>query len=188
MCYEVHGEANAYFNLISDTCTSVNAYFSPMSDRVNMNRMSSIGIRTALSNEGGGCINIATNLHNCETSIEGVTNNTVRTVGDVRVRKFGNRWRISVPNCHHTRLVMSITCEHNMLRFDISRGSNLNPSSHGLLGKQIYFDFLFHQHKRSLFSGLSLKCLIENFLELEIQLYFVALINLWIMGQRMLLL
>ena len=30
LCYEVHGSAGDYFNLISDTCTSVNAHFTSM--------------------------------------------------------------------------------------------------------------------------------------------------------------
>ena len=137
MCYEVHGEANAYFNLISDTCTSVNAYFTAMPNTTNINRMSSIGIRAAVSIGGGSCINIRTDLENCETTIDGVPVNMTRTIGLVRVRKHGirNRWRVSVPNCHRPRVVIWTTCEENMLRFDVSRGSNLNPSSHGLLGK-----------------------------------------------------
>ena len=30
LCFEVHGKANNNFNLVSDTCTNVNAYFAPM--------------------------------------------------------------------------------------------------------------------------------------------------------------
>ena len=57
------------------------------------------------------------------------------------VRRVRNRVRISVPNCEHISLVMWITCEARSgvrsLRFDISRGLNLRPTSHGLIGKNV---------------------------------------------------
>ena len=53
--------------------------------------------------------------------------------------KHGRRVRISVPNCENVQLVMWIVCEEvrgeGMLRFIITRGVNLRPTSHGLLGK-----------------------------------------------------
>ena len=39
MCYEVHGVAGQFFNLISDTCTSVNTLFAAMPRNVRINRM-----------------------------------------------------------------------------------------------------------------------------------------------------
>ena len=53
----------------------------------------------------------------------------------VVVSKVRNRARISVPNCGHNRLVMWVTCQaKGMLRFDLTRGIGLTPTSHGLLG------------------------------------------------------
>ena len=47
--------------------------------------------------------------------------------------------RVSVPNCESVQLVMWIVCEEvrgeEMLKFTITRGVNLRPTSHGLLGK-----------------------------------------------------
>ena len=55
----------------------------------------------------------------------------------IRVRRLLNRVRISVPNCENKNLVMMVTCQNRpepMIRFDIMRGLNLKPTSHGLLG------------------------------------------------------
>ena len=44
LCYEVQGQANQHFNLISDTCVSVNALYSPMINPSKGNIISKIGI------------------------------------------------------------------------------------------------------------------------------------------------
>ena len=138
MCYEVHGVAGQFFNLISDTCTSVNALFAAMPGNPRINRMSRIGIHavtTATAN--GNCADIQIDIEDCVATLNGAPINGSAMIDDIRVRKFGNRWRVSVPNCERPSAVMWITCQSNpqMLRFDIARGSNLRPTSHGLLGK-----------------------------------------------------
>lgn len=56
----------------------------------------------------------------------------------VSVSKYRQRVRVSVPNCDNVQLVMWVECEEvagqEMLKFIISRGVNLQPTSHGLLG------------------------------------------------------
>ena len=138
MCYEVHGVAGQFFNLISDTCTSVNALFAAMPGNVRINRMSSIGIHAVTTaTPSGSCADIQIDLENCTATLNGASIDGSTIINDIRVRKFGNRWRVSVPNCERPSAVMWITCQRNpdMLRFDIARGSNLRPTSHGLLGK-----------------------------------------------------
>ena len=133
----MHGSANEYFNLISDTCTSVNAYYTPMPLDSSRNRMSIIGIR-ASSAGPEGCVEVEINHEDCTAIVNGrVVNNSVH-ISEVRVdRRMGNRWRVFVPNCGRPGLVMWVTCKSNRLRFDVTRGSNLRPTSHGLLGKNM---------------------------------------------------
>ena len=138
MCYEVHGIAGNYFNLISDTCTSVNALFSAMPGMPIFNRMSVIGIHAGTSAaQSGNCARIQISVDNCTASLDGVPIELTNVVDDIRIRKFNNRWRVSVPNCERPSAVIWVTCERNMLRFRIARGSNLRPTSHGLLGKYL---------------------------------------------------
>ena len=136
LCYEVHGDANSYFNLISDTCTSVNAHYTAMPLNPSRNRMSSIGI-FATSGGPEGCVNIEIDHLQCGAKVNGRDVNGSVSISEVHVRKMmGNRWRVSVPNCERPSLVMWVTCMSNRLRFDVIRGSNLRPTSHGLLGER----------------------------------------------------
>ena len=145
MCYEIHGGEEKYFNLISDTCTSVNARFSAMQAMPDVNRMRVIGMYAATSaTPNGNCAEIEININNCSASLDGELIELMAEVDDIRIRKFNNRrWRVSVPNCERRSAVMWITCENNMLRFRIVRGSNLAPTSHGLLGKY-YIPYLLY--------------------------------------------
>ena len=48
LCYEVHGKADEYFNLISDKCTTVNAFYekAPInSSDIDLNIITKIGVR-----------------------------------------------------------------------------------------------------------------------------------------------
>lgn len=36
LCYEVHGESDRWFNLVSDKCSSVNAHYSGLTERLNI--------------------------------------------------------------------------------------------------------------------------------------------------------
>ena len=101
MCYEVHGEAGKYFNLISDTCTSVNALFTAMPDNPRMNRMSVIGIYAVTSSvQHNDCAQIQISLDNCQASLNGRPIDLMDEIDDIRIRKFNNHvWRVTVPNC-----------------------------------------------------------------------------------------
>jgi len=61
------------------------------------------------------------------------------SVAGISARKTrSDRVRVSLPNCENVNLVLWVICERqpiNMIRFQIARGINLNPTSHGLLGK-----------------------------------------------------
>ena len=135
LCYEVHGEADKYFNLISDTCTSVNALFSELPSDQRLNRMSEIGINAR--DTADQCTQIKISLEGCAGFVDGERITSIHNQNGVSVRPYVNRWRVSVPNCVPAQsLVMWIFCEQepDMLRFSIARGTNLDPTSHGLLG------------------------------------------------------
>ena len=136
LCYEVHGERGEYFNLISDTCVSVNALYSSMTDPSNGNIISKIGVLAEDTN--GVCQEIEADLNNCTARVNG-TVVTMYNQDGIRVRRRTNRIRISVPNCESTDLVMWVTCEvqgeQSMIKFVVARGFNLRPTSHGLIGK-----------------------------------------------------
>ena len=135
MCYEVHGEAGKYFNLISDTCTSVNALFSTLPGDQRINRMSEIGIYAR--DTSGACVQIQINLNGCLGYVDGTLLISAYSQNSIAIRRFPNRWRVSVPNCGISQVVMWIFCdtEPDMIRFHIARGNNLAATSHGLLGK-----------------------------------------------------
>ena len=147
MCYEVHGEDGKYFNLISDTCTSVNALFSQLPSNPRLNRMSEIGVYArGTSNQ---CTRIQINLDSCAGYVNKQVISSTYSRSGISVRPYLNRWRVSVPNCVSSpSLVMWIACEQDpdMLRFRIARGNNLTPSSHGLLGNSQLLQHLTQMH------------------------------------------
>ena len=156
LCYEVHGEAGYYFNFVSDECTSVNAYYALARPGIDLNIIDRIAVR-AVPDDGGACADIAVNLINgmCLATVSVSDFGTILGPGDfyndggISVRAYRNRFRISVPNCADTQLVMWIFClngtledpvtfelfDISLIRFVIARGFNLAESSHGLVGE-----------------------------------------------------
>jgi hypothetical protein len=142
LCYEIHGIPGANFNLVSDTCTSVNALYSISSVNPELNFISGIGVRAVDVNRN--CVDIRVSVaQNCTPEIrrgnDDITALPRFESGGIVVRKTGESVRISVPNCANTQLVMWVKCREvnnqPQLRFDITRGFNLDPTSHGLLGQ-----------------------------------------------------
>lgn len=140
LCYEVHGAPNTIFNLVSDSCTSVNAYYSPAiisSDPIAINVITKIGV--VAIDSSGVCQWIKVDLDGCTAFVNGVQVNTSYQQADIGVRRIGDRVRVSVPNCGKPNLVSWVVCEQTMgvrmMRFVISRGLNLTPTSHGIIGK-----------------------------------------------------
>lgn len=142
LCFEIHGASNKAFNLISDRCTSVNALYAPMNVPENGNIIKSVGIRAVDSMDQ--CVDITVGLENgCIPTVSPNQSSAVEmtryTLHGVSVSKHqNNRVRVSVPNCENLQLVMWVVCEQvnsqEMIKFVITRGVNLRPTSHGLLG------------------------------------------------------
>ena len=150
LCFEIHGSSVSTFNLISDTCTSVNALYQGSTVDEELNFISEIGVKAVDLN--GECITVCVPVStNCFPEIlceDGAVSATPRfDQAGISVRRSGSAVRVSVPNCASSQLVMWIKCRNissqPQLRFDITRGLNLNPTSHGLLGEFISFiDYL----------------------------------------------
>ena len=151
LCYEVHGEADKFFNLISDTCVSVNSHYEKAAidnENITLNIVDSIGVQAY---DQGICVNIGVSLKNCQATVNGANVSRRYNNNGISVRSFHNRVRISVPNCAPTDLVMWVFCtsgrtedpytwkyyDFDFIRFVVMRGLNLDPTSHGLIGKPI---------------------------------------------------
>lgn len=150
LCFQIHGEPDTHFNLISDTCTSVNARYSRVgsSGPPGVHVLSWIGVSAV--NLVGECVFVELGLDSgCVPVVRGGDNPGPDAVElgvggrysqeGVSVMMRRTHVRISVPNCGQQRLIMYVTCEtegdQSRIRFDITRGINLSPTSHGLLGK-----------------------------------------------------
>lgn len=141
LCYEIHGDAGKIFNLVSDTCVSITAEYV-QGNTSDINVVGRVGFVAVDNNDA--CQNITIDVMNCMgtvTNTDGVTEVTDGSPYDeagVRVRKGRRYFRIAVPNCERQDLVSWVVCEQgNMLKFVITRGFNLQSTSHGLVGKQL---------------------------------------------------
>ena len=149
LCYEVHGKSDAYFNLVSDICTSVNAHYRGVK---SFNVIDEIAV-TAVD-EVGKCKNILIQEDNglCQAFIDGSEVSGSFSSGGIAIRTYSNRVRISVPNCARLNLVMWVLCQSrslvtygdkgeqvkidaSMIKFIITRGFNLLETSHGIVGR-----------------------------------------------------
>ena len=146
LCYEFHGEAGQIFNLVSDTCTLVNAHYTQPIPELDINVIDVVTVRA--QDTAGVCRDIRMQLTGCSVSVDGTPVNDIDNMNGIRVHKYPNRVRVSIPNCARS-VVMWMLCERgslqnpvfsedvqmDMIKFVLARGVGLNPTSHGLLGK-----------------------------------------------------
>ena len=121
LCYEVHGEVDKFFNLVSDSCVSVNSHYSRAlaNPNINLNIVDAIGIR-AISNNGT-CVNIHIGLEGCQATVNGAGFGNVYQSGGITIRMYHNRVRITVPNCDDHYLVMWIFCTSGMTKDPVTQ-------------------------------------------------------------------
>lgn len=141
LCYEVHGESDKWFNLVTDKCASVNGRFEYLSSSLNV--INELGVKSV--DDNGKCVEILVNVHGCTASVNGIKigMNERYSSGGVTVRRRKDRVRISLPNCNELALVMWAVCEIDlpnqpgeMIKLVVSRGLNFNKRvAHGLIGK-----------------------------------------------------
>ena len=136
LCYEIHGSANSFFNLVSDQCVSITAEYRQSVNNSRFNFIGKIGV-LAVDNDGD-CQHITVDGDGCVASVgsTAVTGAAPYNRSGVRVRMNRRYYRIAVPNCELQDLVVWAICEErNTLKFVITRGFNLQPTSHGLVGE-----------------------------------------------------
>ena len=146
LCYEIHGEASQWFNLVTDKCASVNALYS--SRTPNLNVITKVGVKAVDRNDG--CVRILVDIDQCSASVNNISLE-MYSMNEVSMKKYSNRVRISVPNCNDLTLVMWVICQQHimqdpddpgtdidvrLLKFVVMRGLNFqHREAHGLLGK-----------------------------------------------------
>ena len=134
LCYEIRGRANEIFKLVSDHCVSVTAEYIESVNNNNLNFINKIGV-LAVDN-GGDCQNITIDADGCVASVGRVAvSQAPYHINGISVRKLRNKFHIAVPNCELQDPIVWVICEtKSSLKFVIMRGSNLQPTSHGLIG------------------------------------------------------
>ena len=153
LCYEVYGESEQWFNLVTDECVTINAHYTAVNEGINV--INEIGVRAV--DDKSQCVNIHVYINQTECTAD-INGNNLRlkqkySSGGVTVKRYTSRVRVSVPNCADITLVMWILCkqifvlddpnmpgsqsrEPSMLKFVIMRGLNIGHEIvHGLLGE-----------------------------------------------------
>ncbi len=145
LCYEVHGINNTWFNMITDQCTTVNARYSSSTPELNI--INEVGIRAI--DDNNNCVGIEVKVQDCGVTVNGASLAVMDrySVAGVSVRRYGNRVRVSVPNCADLTLVMWMICREThfphdtitakLINFVVMRGLNHGRKAHGILGKVI---------------------------------------------------
>ena len=146
LCYEIHGDADQWFNLVTDNCTTVNALYEHLKGNLNVNVIKKIGVKAV--DDDNKCVKILVDREQCSVNVEGTNLGMERySSGNINVRRYSKRARISVPNCNDINLIMWVICEERtilisnesitgkMLKFVVLRGLNYGRRAHGLLGK-----------------------------------------------------
>ena len=158
LCYQVHGEKEKFYNLVSDDCLSVNAHVTQPVPGVKSHVIDKIGIR-AIGNNATYCYDIGIARENCSVTVNGnpisvnekFTEEGIEVFNDRMIARNPNVIRISVPNCGRALVdAIQITCtEYNMrisrtetvpvkvLELTTTRGISPIEAAHGVVGKSI---------------------------------------------------
>ena len=146
LCYEVHGDRDAWFNVLSDDCVSVNVHYAELNSYLNI--VDKVAILAV--DRSGECKRLLIELNGCTASINGNQTSTMYRSNGIFIRPYSSRVRIGVPNCNdNCTLIMWTICQNNvltdpfdmsrtfqarMIKFVIARGLNLGATSHGIIG------------------------------------------------------
>ena len=148
LCYEVHGKADRYFNLVSDDCTSVNAYYAAAEKVCGGNVIRQIGV--VAEDSGKQCHRIQVDVSDdgeCETQFDDRSISSRYNNSKIVVIPGTKYVYIKVPNCQDQDLIMWVRCqkptihcprtepfEQPMIKFVVSRGLERRAQAHGLIG------------------------------------------------------
>ena len=153
LCYQVHGEEDKFYNLVSDDCVSINAHVTQPISGVNSHVIDKIGIR-AIGNNATYCYDIGIARENCAVTVNGhpVSLNEkfkaegIEVFNDRLIARNPNVIRISVPNCGRALVdTINITCTEyqilnsptptEVLELQTMRGVSPIEAAQGLVGK-----------------------------------------------------
>ena len=149
VCYQIHGKSGNYFNLLTHSCTSVNAHWVAVTSSLNI--IDQIAVRAVSKSLPPICHTILVNLEGCSVSINDntpvITNGKLLDNGGVVVKRKDNIVTIKVPNCSDQKLIMRVECENRtvfnsgseevveMIKFNVTRDLNVeNGQAHGMIG------------------------------------------------------
>ena len=119
-------------------------WYADLNDGLNVNVIKKIGVKAV--NDDNKCVEILVDREQCSVNVDGTNLGMERySSGNINVRRYSKRARISVPNCNNINLIMWVICENRtvpssnvpgyMLKFVVLRGLNYGRRAHGLLGK-----------------------------------------------------
>ena len=141
LCYQIHGENEKYFNIISDRCVQVNVLYDPIRrDPQAGNYIKDVGI--VAHNTAGGCNSIEVTGRRCTVTIDGNALNGSYDQDGVIITSTGKKlYEVTLPNCKATQgddLRFRLRCvkvdNKRIVRIDVIRNGG-RAGTHGLLGK-----------------------------------------------------
>ena len=144
LCYEVYGQPNQYFNLLSDRCVSVNAHYTEHPSRKSRTLHIVDQIAIYSSNNIGQCVEIVVEIDvdgKLSVHVNGAKLNQEVKHGEVHVLSYSGHATVSVPNCASGEILTMSVQLKTMLRdisyleFQIHGGNTIDASAHGLIGK-----------------------------------------------------
>lgn len=170
LCYEIYGEDDKHFNLLSDQCISVNAHYkrfanegdTPLTHSRPFHVIDEIGVR--ISGGDRGCFDVLIQLHErqCIVAINGkAMQGGYYRQGSLHIVASPNHVSLSVPNCGYGHIVLKVQSKlmsslrskrtksgvilrEAFLEFGIESGAGITPSVHGLIGKYMSYTHCVH--------------------------------------------
>jgi len=143
LCYQIHGENNKYYNIISDRCVQVNVLYDAIGrNPPGGNYIKDVGM--VAHNTAGGCNKIGVIGKGCKVSIDGNALNESYNQDGIIIASTGRRaYEVILPNCKATQgddLRFRLRCikvsNKGVVRVDVIRNGG-RSGAHGLLGKEL---------------------------------------------------
>ena len=150
LCFQIHGEDNDIYNLLTTPCTSVNGLWTAVTNKLNV--ITEISVNTVSDDE---CHTVKVQLESCTVVIDGDTilnqDGNYTVLGGMIVSRIDDSLvEITVDNCKEP-IVLAVECETrlvhdretknhvetDMLKFSIRRPLAGRVQAHGLFGNYI---------------------------------------------------
>lgn len=154
LCYQVHGDEGKFYNILSDSCVSVNVHVSQPFNDIDSHVIDRIGVHAVGSS--GTIYDVLIDRQNCTVTVNGVhlrinsrfEGEHFSVFYERKLAKLPQTVHISLPGFSSTQYasyMLHITCEHfhirnmpnptEVLEFRVTRGVVPSEATHGLIGK-----------------------------------------------------